>query len=115
MNNVRPSGPQKFPEISVGLLNGKAVTQLLGHQRFAVTHCHDLAVLDSLDLRRMGIGDFAAPYDGNLKHCADHAQRSENNAAIRPLSEPWVPNLVSSSVSHCYIVSSSSMRAIAFG
>jgi hypothetical protein len=43
---------------------------LARHERLAVASRDDLRIADGSDLRRVLIGDLAAPYDANPDHCA---------------------------------------------
>src|SRR5579862_5232007 len=84
VDNIRMSCAQHLRRVCEVALDGKSIAELLGHQRLAIAGCHDLAILKSLYLCHVGIGDFAASHNGDLKH-AFHPAYSSGKSASSPL------------------------------
>ena len=59
---------EQFRQLHEGLLDRKAIAQLLRHQRLTVADSDDLGTLDPLDLSGVGISNLAASDDADLKH-----------------------------------------------
>src|ERR1700733_1347789 len=70
MDDVGPGLGQKFNQIAEVPFDRESIAELLGHQRFAVTHSHDLAIADPQYLRGMRVSDLPASNDADLKHAA---------------------------------------------
>src|SRR5579863_9309279 len=72
-------GPiQKFTYVGKATLDREPLRKLSGHERFAIGCTYDFAALDRLNCRRMSVGNFPAPDDGDLKHWFHHARHSGN-------------------------------------
>src|ERR1700722_3070730 len=111
VDDIRLGPAQKLIHVTKVLLNRKPLVELLGHERFTVAHAHDLAVLDDLNRRRVGVRDFAAPDDGNLKHVVLPAHNFGNSGVGPPPLKLSASSQAWSSISYCYSVSFSSTRA----
>jgi hypothetical protein len=59
---------QHFLHIFEASEDTKSLRQLSGHQRFAVAHCHDVAIGYPADCLDVLIGDLAAAYYRDAKH-----------------------------------------------
>src|SRR6516165_3255309 len=112
MHNVRLCAAQKLFQLRKVLLDRESFTQLFGHQGLTVARCYNLAILNALYLRCMGIRDFPAPHNGNTKHSFRPDGSFRKSAAIPPSRRLAAPSLTGSSISRCYNWSSSNKRAI---
>src|SRR5260370_32016562 len=80
VNNIGPAFTQQCVNVAEVPFDRKSLAELLRHQRFPVADPDDLATLNSLDLRGVGVGNLAASNDGNFKHCLLLAGRHRNTA-----------------------------------
>ena len=112
VDNIRVRGAQHLGRVREVALDRKSIAELLGHQGLAIADGHDLAILKSLYLRHVGIGDFAASHNGNLKHTFHPARSFGKSAVIPPRSALLASSPAGSSISRCCNAFSSSKRAI---
>jgi hypothetical protein len=68
VHDIRPGFLQQLADIAKVGLDRKALEELTGHQRFTVADANHFTATDMLELFRVGVGDLAAPNDGDFKH-----------------------------------------------
>jgi hypothetical protein len=68
MHHIRTSFIQKHVEIVKVTIYRKPLAKLPGHQFFPIANPHNAAVFDPLNRGGVGIGNFTAADNSNLKH-----------------------------------------------
>src|SRR6266852_7357088 len=101
VNDIRSGSSQELRQVAEICFYGKSLVELPCHQRFPVADSNHLAALDPLDLRRVGVCDFPASHNGNLKHLVPYPGSSRSRSSFPPSWTPWVSSPVSSSALHC--------------
>ena len=115
VNHIRMTFAQECPKIRVAGFHRISLIELARHQRFAVTYADDFATANPLDLRGMGIGNLAAPDNGNFKHEPLFPCMLRSSASILLRSKSPDAIRVSSSASDLCSGSSSRTNSIGCG
>jgi hypothetical protein len=66
VNNAGPRRPQHFLQIGKARRNPTALTQLLGHKRFAITKSDNFTIRNAMDGLDMLIGNLSATDYGDF-------------------------------------------------
>src|SRR3984957_7887786 len=101
VNHVRTSFITPSLQICKVALDRKALLKFLGPHGLSIAHRDDLAVVDSLDLHRVGIGDLAASHDRDLKHSPDLVRRPRCTFAALLQWRLLVSSQDAFSICHC--------------
>src|SRR5438105_1053003 len=68
VNHIRVGGFEQFTYVVETLLYPETFLELLCHEGFPITNADNFTAANPTDLGCMGIGDFAATDDCDLKH-----------------------------------------------